>query len=871
MYRIRLLISILLFSAIVSANNYGVAFFRNFKASEYGGHNRSFDIECDSLGRVYVANFEGLAIYDGVNWRMVHTPGISRITSLYKSNDGHIWVGGCNVLGICTPKADSVDVKFLYGDKIQGKDKNRKRFGEIELFFEQNGKIHFITDEDRVYTYHSHSITDLGDAPAYAELTNILRKNKHEINIKENNLTITTQIGEGIRIRSLNGDVISTLTTDNGLCSNSVTDLTYDGKGTVWGTTDNGIFALFASRIYSRYGAEEGLKGQITCLQANNGTLFVGTLLGLYKLKDNRLYRVEGIDQACWQMVESRQGTLLIATADGLFEYKDDTLRQITKRHALSVYVRPDGKFISGELDGVYLNDMSGNSSIVDSKVKNICKIIHLSGDNYKYVSLDDPDSNVLFSYTDDRNNTWTTLEDGSGLTRTGIPAKMQKWLTPCNGLSIQAMYVQDGIAWIGGAFGLYRLNLHIMRQTSPAMPKAYIRNFRIDKGNLSFEIASDKLDLVGKTTYSYRLNDDEAWTAWDDAQKIASANMAVGDYKLTVRVKDANGNIAESRSIRFNIPQPWYWSWYSMLIYLACGMLGVYGLSLWRMSRIRRQKERLEKIVDARTQELKEAHIQLVRKEKEATAGKLTKGLIDRILNPMNYINNFSHLTLGLLKDLSDDFEDATNKESTESEVRNAVDDAEDVLDMMHQNLEKIAQHGLSTTRILKAMEEMLKERQGKIEPTDISAICRQTIDLLKKYYAEDISRMNINIEWDKPEFPIVADVNAEQLEKVISSMLSNSVYALKKKNPTNPTIRLSIFPPSGTEPPSIVIWDNGIGIEENAIDKIFDPFFTTKPTAEASGIGLYLARQIVEDFGGNVYVKSVKDEWTEFTIQLP
>ena len=866
------MISILLFSAVAGAQNYGVAFYHNFKASEYGGHNRSFDIECDSLGHVYVANFEGLLIYDGVNWRMIHTPGISRITNLYKAHDGRIWVGGCNVFGVCNPTADSVEVRFLHGDKIP--NKNKTRFGEIELMYERNGEIHFITDDDMAYTFRNRHFVCNGNTSSIVDLTRLIsnRRNKSRFTIPDSRLTITSQIGEGVRITAQDGSIISTLTTANGLCSNSITDIAYDGKGTVWGTTDNGIFAMSASPVYSRYGADEGLKGQITCLLENDNTLYVGTLLGLYRLKDNRLHRMEGIEQACWQMAESEQGSLLIATADGIFECKNDVLRQITKRHALSICVKPDGKFISGELDGVYMNDLNGNSVVIDSKTKNVCKIMHKPGtDQYRYISLDNPDSNVLFSYTDDRNNTWTTRDDGAGLTCKDIPGNLKKWLTPFDELSIQAMYVKDDIAWIGGAFGLYRMNLAIAARTLPYLPTAYIRNFVIDNGNLTFEIASDKRDLVGKTMYSYRLNDDDAWSAWDDVQKINSANMAVGDYELTVRVKDANGNIAESTTVKFTIPEPWYWSWYSLLFYLACGMLGVYGLSLWRMRRIRQQKEQLEKIVDARTRELKEAHAQLVRKEKEATAGKLTKGLIDRILNPMNYINNFSHLTLGLLKDLSGDIADATDNGATEDEIQNAIDDAEDIMGMMQQNLEKIEQHGLSTTRILKAMEEMLKERQGRIEPTDIAYICQQTTDMLKKYYADDIDALNIGIEWNRPEYPIVADVNAEQLEKVISSMLSNSVYALKKKKSANPTIRLSIIPPSGTEPPSIVIWDNGTGIEESSIDKVFDPFFTTKPTAEAPGVGLYLARQIIEDFGGKVSVQSVKDEWTEFTIQLP
>ena len=64
-----------------------------------------------------------------------------------------------------------------------------------------------------------------------------------------------------------------------------------------------------------------------------------------------------------------------------------------------------------------------------------------------------------------------------------------------------------------------------------------------------------------------------------------------------------------------------------------------------------------------------------------------------------------------------------------------------------------------------------------------------------------------------------------------------------------------------------TIVIKDNGIGIEDKIIDKIFDPFFTTKTTGEASGIGLYLSHDVIQNYGGNISVESVKDEYTQFT----
>ena len=284
----------------------------------------------------------------------------------------------------------------------------------------------------------------------------------------------------------------------------------------------------------------------------------------------------------------------------------------------------------------------------------------------------------------------------------------------------------------------------------------------------------------------------------------------------------------------------------------------------------IEEKSNRLETTLE----ELRDAQHELLRKEHEATVGKLTKGLIDRILNPMNYINNFSHLTLGLTKDMKENLEDEKEKMDSDN-----YEDCMDVLSMMTQNLEKIEQHGVSTARIIKAMEEMLKERSDKIEPTDVATLCTQIVEIARKYYHDDIEKYNISVEWQKPELPIVADVNAELMSKVIASMIHNSVYAVIKKadrliakgEKYDPVIRVSIQPHSGEMPPYLDFYDNGIGIEEGIIDKIFDPFFTTKPTSEAPGVGLYLSQQIIQDFGGNIKVKSEKNHYTNFTITLP
>ena len=233
-----------------------------------------------------------------------------------------------------------------------------------------------------------------------------------------------------------------------------------------------------------------------------------------------------------------------------------------------------------------------------------------------------------------------------------------------------------------------------------------------------------------------------------------------------------------------------------------------------------------------------------------------------------MNYINNFAHLTLGLAKDMRQNIEDEKDRLTPD-----IYEDSVDVMDMMNTNLEKIEQHGTSTTRTLKAMEEMLKERSQKFEPTNLVQLSQQCVDKLKAYYASEINALGIQVETNLPAAPLMRNVVADQMGKSLMSMLANSIYAIKKKAekggaPYSPVIRVSVLEEDGKA--VIKIYDNGIGIEESILNKIFDPFFTTKPTAEAPGVGLYLSQQIMHDCGGNITVNSSKDDYTEFVISL-
>jgi len=108
----------------------------------------------------------------------------------------------------------------------------------------------------------------------------------------------------------------------------------------------------------------------------------------------------------------------------------------------------------------------------------------------------------------------------------------------------------------------------------------------------------------------------------------------------------------------------------------------------------------------------------------------------------------------------------------------------------------------------------------------------------------------------------------------QVIVSILSNINDLINTKNLTDTKIAIKLFKESGYI--NITIADNCGGIDENSISKIFDPYFTTKHKSMGTGLGLHIAKMIIEDnmngylSAKNIYDQNNKKTGAEFTIKV-
>jgi signal transduction histidine kinase len=283
----------------------------------------------------------------------------------------------------------------------------------------------------------------------------------------------------------------------------------------------------------------------------------------------------------------------------------------------------------------------------------------------------------------------------------------------------------------------------------------------------------------------------------------------------------------------------------------------------------------RLFESVEARTRELtksledlRTAQDRLVQTEKLASLGQLTAGIAHEIKNPLNFVNNFSGVSVELIDELRQALAGANLDNKLRAEIT-------EIADMLQSNLDKVVQHGKRADAIVKNM--LLHSRQGSGERRliDVNALVEESFNLA--YHGARAEKNNFDVMVEQSLDPAAgkADLFPQEITRVLLNLISNGVYATTKKARANnesykPTLIASTK--SLGDRIEIKIRDNGTGIPPEIKDKMFNPFFTTKPAGEGTGLGLSISHDIVvKQHGGSIEVETQPGEFTEIKIVLP
>jgi len=302
----------------------------------------------------------------------------------------------------------------------------------------------------------------------------------------------------------------------------------------------------------------------------------------------------------------------------------------------------------------------------------------------------------------------------------------------------------------------------------------------------------------------------------------------------------------------------------------------------------VREQNVILEKRVDERTHELKEANVDLskamtdlkaaqanlVESEKMASLGQLTAGIAHEINNPINFVtSNVKPLKrdVYILLDAIVELEKVALDDSPIAKKKEHIEEYKTELDFdylkmeIEQLLTGIGDGASRTAEIVKGLRIFSRLDEDDIKKADINEGLNSTLII-----ANNLLNNIIKLERNYANLPMI-ECYPGKLNQVFLNIISNAVYAIKKRYDDKEGGKLTIATRCDENFVYISISDNGIGMDEKTKKRLFEPFFTTKDVGEGTGLGMSIAYNTINKHNGRIEINSELGVGTEFILVLP
>jgi two-component system sensor kinase FixL len=246
----------------------------------------------------------------------------------------------------------------------------------------------------------------------------------------------------------------------------------------------------------------------------------------------------------------------------------------------------------------------------------------------------------------------------------------------------------------------------------------------------------------------------------------------------------------------------------------------------------VKQQREKmqaeLERLVETRTSELRQAQADLVRSEKFSTLGKVAGGIAHEIRNPLNAIKTSAYFLI------------------------NAKDPSREKI---AEHLERIDRQVTQIDNVVTALSDIAKLPEARLKPVEMDKIVQAAISS-----SNLLSNIHIALELPR-DLPKVL-VDEQQIVIAIKNLIRNAREAMEHGG------ILTIGATVGDERVELTVSDTGGGVPLEDLDRILEPLYTTK--ARGMGLGLSITRAIVEKNLGTLRVQSEPGKGSRFSIAL-
>ena len=264
----------------------------------------------------------------------------------------------------------------------------------------------------------------------------------------------------------------------------------------------------------------------------------------------------------------------------------------------------------------------------------------------------------------------------------------------------------------------------------------------------------------------------------------------------------------------------------------------------------------------------------QLHKQEKMASLGLLSAGIAHEIQNPLNFVINFSKMSVKLLEQLQEVIDDCSDKLSEDDAA-----DMEDISADLKENLAKIQEHGERAISIIRGILLHSRGKAGEFLPTDVGQLVHEYVWLSYHAMRANDKSFNISIHEDIQEGMPQIMVIPQDLSRAILNVMNNACYTVKERAALEgdsymPAIevKVALKQADGSSELRIDIKDNGMGMSKEVQAKIYENFFTTKPAGQGTGLGMAITNEIItKNHNGQILLESEPKVGTTFSFIIP
>jgi PAS domain S-box-containing protein len=237
-----------------------------------------------------------------------------------------------------------------------------------------------------------------------------------------------------------------------------------------------------------------------------------------------------------------------------------------------------------------------------------------------------------------------------------------------------------------------------------------------------------------------------------------------------------------------------------------------------------------------------------IIQNDRVAALGTLAASVAHEINNPLTYL-------LGEL---------ATAQASLTAALEAPGQSVADTLARARSSLAEARIGAERIGQIARELHTFARPAAEETRPVALAAVIRSVLQLVRK---EIEARARLRVEVGDP--PPLALGDESRLVQVVLNLLVNAWQALPEAAPDRH--RITVSARRQGDRAIIEVSDSGPGIPPENRERIFDPFFTTKEVGAGTGLGLFVCRNIVRGFGGQIEVDQGPDGGAVFRVWLP